>query len=103
MPDVLLRETDREDLIRDTAAAVVEAMQPTLGVDLRRPLGRDEMADWLGIGVATLDRMVKSKSIPSLKLAGCRKFVPAEVVAALTVKANPTSEEKPNKKAPSVG
>ena len=85
MADLLLRDTDRDELIRETAAAVVAALRPMMTDDLHRPKGRDDMAEWLGIGVATLDRMTKAGEIPSLLLNKRRCYVPAHVIAAKSV------------------
>jgi hypothetical protein len=96
--DLLLRDTDRDELIRATAAAVVEALRPIMTDDLHRPKGRDDMADWLGIGVATLDRMTKAGEIPSMLLNKRRCYVPAHVIAAKSV----SSTSNANAKAPPV-
>jgi excisionase family DNA binding protein len=82
MPDLLLRDTDRDELIRETAAAVVAALRPILTDDMHRPRSRDDMAEWLGIGVATLDRLTRAGEIPSVMLGSRRCYIPAHVVAA---------------------
>jgi excisionase family DNA binding protein len=40
------------------------------------------MAEWLGIGVATLDRLTRAGEIPSVMLGSRRCYIPAHVVAA---------------------
>lgn len=95
MADLLLRDTDREELIRETAAAVVDAMRPLMSDDLHRPKSRDDMADWLGIGIATLDRMTKAGEIPSMLLNKRRCYVPAHVIAAKSVCINSNGKAPP--------
>jgi len=84
MADLLLREIDRDELIRETAEAVVDALRPLLTDDLQRPRGRYDMAEWLGVSVATLDRMTRTAEIPSVRLSGRRVYIPAAVIAHLT-------------------
>jgi len=85
MPDsaLLLRDTDRDDLIRDTAAAVVAAIRPHLPTTALLVDG-DGLASLLGVSRQTIDLMRSAGTIPSVTLGRRRLYRPDAVIAALS-------------------
>lgn len=83
MPDLFLRDIDPVRFRAEIAADVVNALLPLLTDSLIKPKCREDMAEWLGIGIATLDRMTSSGEIPSSMCRGRRIYIPERVVAAL--------------------
>lgn len=49
-------------------------------------VGRQKMAEKLGVGIATIDRLVSQGVIPSMLINSRRAFLPSEVFAALKAK-----------------
>jgi excisionase family DNA binding protein len=85
MPDLLLRDIDRHDLIREITAEVVAAMRPVLA-DSFPPLlvDGDRMASLLSVSRPTIDRMRADGVIPSVLIGRRRLYQPDAVVAALS-------------------
>ena len=83
MADLWLRDTDREELIRDIVEAVVKELTPLFLNQTPRLVDRYTMAKLLGISAGSLDKLVRDQIIPS-KLVGSRRlFEPASVIASL--------------------
>lgn len=81
---ILIQNVDLDEVCAEITSHVVKAIEPMLSDSLKRPKSRDEMADWLGIGVATLDRMTREGKIPSFLLNRRRVYIPELTIEALT-------------------
>lgn len=86
MPDLLLRDTDPDDL----RAAIVADVLKAIGASIRRAntmpkriANRAEMAELLGWSIAKLDRRTREKAIPSLLDGDRRSYVIDDVIAAI--------------------
>ena len=85
MADLILRDTDREELIKDTAAAVAELLGPVIKSSASPMLvNGDRMAELAGISRPTIDRAVRDGVIPSVMIGRARRFSPTAVVEALS-------------------
>lgn len=86
MPDLLLRDTDPDELRAAIVRDVVDKLRPMLE---RRPAvdkkiaTRAEMARILQWSIPKLDRETTAKSIPSLMRGDRRTYVIDDVIAAL--------------------
>ena len=84
MPDLLLRDTDRSELVAEIAAEVVAALRPVLAESAEPQLvDGDCMADRAGISRPTLDRLRAKGLIPSVLIGRRRLYLPAAVIEAL--------------------
>ncbi|WP_345323361.1 hypothetical protein [Novipirellula rosea] len=81
---LLIQNVDLDEVCAEITARVVKAIEPMLSDSLKRPKSRDEMAEWLGIGVATLDRMTREGKTPSFLLNRRRVYIPELTIEALT-------------------
>ncbi|TWT88006.1 MerR family transcriptional regulator [Neorhodopirellula pilleata] len=94
----MVESIDPEALRAAIVADVVEAITPLLA-ESTDPLavGPGEMARRLSISRPTLDRLRAAGVIPSV-MAGpterCRRYVPADVLAALTAASTPTNDAR---------
>ncbi|WP_286765809.1 MULTISPECIES: helix-turn-helix domain-containing protein [Rhodopirellula] len=95
MPDLLIRDTDREQLVSDIAAEVMRMLAPELqkmagqsrqsqSATTPQLVGAAEMARIANVSESTVARMVAAKKIPSSKVLGARRFDPAAVLSAMT-------------------
>lgn len=84
MPDLLLRDTDRDELIRDVAAAVVAQIRPLLASKSGpRLVDGEKLAELTSLSRPTIDRLRASGRIPSIPVGSRRLYRPEAVVAAL--------------------
>ena len=84
MADLLLRDTDRADLVREITAEVVAAIRPLLAETQEpRLVDRHRMADLLGISVPMLDRLTSEAVIPSVMAGRRRLYEPRRVIDAM--------------------
>ncbi|TWU54393.1 Helix-turn-helix domain protein [Rubripirellula tenax] len=84
MADLLIRDTDRDELIRDTAEAVAQLLRSESASETKPMLvDGDEMARLASISRPTVDRGVRSGLIPSVMIGRARRFRPDAVIAAL--------------------
>ncbi|TWU51141.1 excisionase family DNA-binding protein [Rubripirellula reticaptiva] len=84
MADLLIRDTNRDELIRDTAEAVAKLLRSENASEAMPMLvDGDEMARLAGISRPTIDRAVRSGLIPSIMVGRARRFRPAAVITAL--------------------
>ncbi len=70
----------RQQIVQDVVRGVGEVL--TLA-GTERAVDRKQMADLLGVGIATIDRLVNQGAIPSLVMNSRRAFLPSQVYAAL--------------------
>ena len=76
--------------IVDRVSAVIRDVVATPSAE--KAVGREELAQLLGVGIATVDRLVRQDVIPSMMPCQRRLFLPSRVYAALESKqANHTS------------
>ena len=84
MPDVILDGLSRDELIRETVAAVVEALRPMLEQQPEPMLvDGDRMAEMLSISRSNIDRLRASSQIPSVMVGKRRLYEPQKVIDAL--------------------
>lgn len=79
MSGLTLEEMDR--LVERISDRVVQKLRRETEPDL---LDRDELASRLGLGIATIDRLVSDGLIPSIRFGRRRKFRLADVIAVLS-------------------
>lgn len=93
MADLLLRDTDRDELVRDITAAVFDSVRDAMA-ELHEPrlVDGDRMAELAGIARPTLDRLVRGNCIPSVTIGRRRLFRPAAVIDALVANENTPTE-----------
>lgn len=84
MPDLLLRDTDPDDLRAAIVADVIKALTPMLA-DSNQPqlVDGDRMAELASISRPTIDRAVRDDIIPSVMIGRCRRYEPRAVIDAL--------------------
>ncbi len=87
MRSQLPQDTDLGHLVEEITSAVGDAVR-SIATELQQPhvVGRDRMAELLGVGIATLDRLVSANEIPSILVGNRRKFEPRRVLDALAAK-----------------
>lgn len=84
MGDMLLRDTDRSELVSDIVAEVVASLRPVLEKSTEPMLVHgDRMAELLGVSRATLDRLRRDRLVPSLLIGSRRLYQPKAVIEAL--------------------
>ena len=84
MPELFLSGITADDLQARIAGEVVELLLPILtAANEPRLVDGDRMAELCGVSRPTIDRAVKSGSIPSVMLGRCRRFEPRAVFDAL--------------------
>jgi len=97
MANLLIRETDREELVADVAAAVISQIRPLLRQRAEpehpRCLGREDMAKCLSWSTSKLQDRTASGAIPSIMDEGRRIYVVDDVLEALK-KSTPEAEKK---------
>ncbi|WP_430454720.1 helix-turn-helix transcriptional regulator [Rhodopirellula europaea] len=94
MPDLLIRDTDRDELTDAIAAAVLDRLTPLIAQSANPILvDGDEMARLAGVSRATLDRLRAAEAIPSVLIGSRRLYRAARVIAAL--ESGPASESDP--------
>ena len=83
MPDLILRDTDPNELREAITADVVAALQPLL-IESREPrlVDGDRMAELASVSRPTIDRAVRNDIIPSMKIGNRRRFDPQAVIEA---------------------
>lgn len=89
MADLILRDTDRDELVRDITAAVFASVRDAMA-ELHEPrlVDGDRMAELAGIARPTLDRLVRADVVPSVTVGRRRLFLPADVIGKLTTNEN---------------
>ncbi|TWT81199.1 hypothetical protein CA13_26480 [Planctomycetes bacterium CA13] len=98
---LLIRETDRDELVADVAAAVVIQIRSLLR-ERSEPVeekikNRPGMAKYLGWSISKLDDRTASGLIPSILDGGRRIYVVADVLEALRER-TPEAEAKAKKR-----
>ncbi len=84
MSDLLLRDTDRDELVAEIVAGVVESIRPLLAESATpRLVDGEVMAGMLSVSRPTLDRMRADGSVPSVTIGRRRLYDPDAVVAAI--------------------
>ena len=93
MPDLLLRDTDPDDLRAAIVADVIKALTPMLA-DSNQPqlVDGDRMAELASVSRPTIDRAVRDDIIPSVKIGRRRLFEPRAVIGAWTIEKETESE-----------
>lgn len=85
MADLLLRDTDRAELVAEITAEVVAAIRPVLAEAAEpRLVDRQRMAELAGISVPMMDRITGEERVPSVLIGRRRMYRPAAVIEALT-------------------
>ena len=81
MPDLLLRDTDPDDLRAAIVADVIKALTPMLA-DSNQPqlVDGDRMAELASVSRPTIDRAVRDDIIPSVKIGRRRLFEPLSLI-----------------------
>ena len=75
---------DVGELRESIASDVVNSLRPLIETETpHRLVDRHHMAELASVSVATLDRLVSRKKIPSVMVGSSRRFDPAEVIGAL--------------------
>ena len=84
MPDLILRDTDPDQLRAEITAEVVKALRPLLA-DSQEPrlVDGDRMAQLASVSRPTIDRAVRDDIIPSVMIGRCRRYEPRAVIDAL--------------------
>ena len=84
MPDLILRDTDPDQLRADITRMVVAAILPLLA-DSQEPrlVDGDRMAELASVSRPTIDRAVRDDIIPSVMIGRCRRYEPRRVIDAL--------------------
>ena len=86
MPDLLLRDTNPDDLRAAIVADVIKALSPMLAESNQPQLvDGDRMAELAGVSRPTIDRAVRDDTIPSVKIGRRRLFEPRAVIGAWTI------------------
>lgn len=80
---VILTESELNLLASQIADHVASRIEPFFQRTEERAVGREELAERLGIGIATVDRLVREGQIPSLLINSRRVFVTSKVFSAL--------------------
>ena len=84
MADLVLRDTDRNELIRDlTKQLMVEIQRVLTEASEPRLVDRHRMAELLGVSLSMLDGLVSKDRIPSVLINSRRMFLPAAVLESL--------------------
>ena len=83
---LFLNSVDLENLKREICSEICNRIEALLAVHgPERAVSREEMAELLGVGIATIDRLVRDAVIPSMMPCNRRLFLPSKVYAALQV------------------
>ena len=82
MPDLILRDTDPNELREAITADVVAALQPLIESREPRLVDGDRMAELASVSRPTIDRAVRNDIIPSMKIGNRRRFDPQAVIEA---------------------
>ncbi|WP_235952203.1 helix-turn-helix domain-containing protein [Crateriforma spongiae] len=81
---VFLESVDRDELVAELTAAVVEQLRPLIeSADTPRLVPAESMAALIGVSPATLARLVRDGKVPSKQVGRRRLFDPDAVIAAL--------------------
>ena len=84
MADMLLRDTDPDELVARVTRSVIDQVAKLIGTQSRkRLLDRGEMADVLGVSVATFDRLRTTHPVPTKWVESVPRFDADAVIAAL--------------------
>ncbi|MEM9368523.1 MAG: helix-turn-helix domain-containing protein [Planctomycetota bacterium] len=70
----------KQEVVLEVSARMEELLAKR---GIERAVGREEMAEILGVGLATIDRLVRDKVIPSMTPCNRRLFLPSKVFEAL--------------------
>ena len=79
---LLIECPDVDQLVERIADVVCERLAPLLA-SKPKAVGADELAEQISCSRATVDRLVKSGQIPSMKIGSSRRFVVEEVLRSL--------------------
>ena len=83
MPDLILRELDAELLTTEITDRVIAALTQVLTETAEpRMVDGDRMAELAGLSRPSIDRAVRDKIIPSVKVGRRRLFQAEKVIAA---------------------
>lgn len=84
MADLILKDTDPNELRAAIAADVLAAIRPLLAnSSAPRLVDGDRMAELAGVSRPTIDRLVRDQRVPSVKIGSRRLFAPQAVIDAL--------------------
>ncbi len=85
MADMLLRDTDPADFTEQIAAEFEALLRRVLAESTQPKLvDRNELARLLGVSIQTINRLVKDRMIPSVRIGKRRLFEARKVIDALT-------------------
>ena len=84
MPDLLIRDTNRDELVQEIASAVCDQLRSLLSETHEpRLVDAERMAELAGIARPTLDRMIACDAVPSITVGRRRLFRPSDVIDQL--------------------
>ena len=94
MADLLLRDTDRAELIAEITTEVVAAIRPLLGeAQEPRLVDRHRMAELAGVSLPMVDRLTSAGDVPSVMIGRRRLYQPVAVIDALAHRERAGSHE----------
>ncbi|APZ96751.1 helix-turn-helix domain-containing protein [Fuerstiella marisgermanici] len=84
---VIMSEKQLQQLKDELASDILKGVERLLASSSEeRAVDRRQMAETLGVGIATIDRLVSQGVIPSMLINSRRAFLPSEVFEALKAK-----------------
>ncbi|KAA5545103.1 hypothetical protein FYK55_05315 [Roseiconus nitratireducens] len=84
MADLILRDTDADELTDRIATSVIEQLRPLItDAGHSRLVDRRTMAGLLGVSLATFDRLRSTNDIPTRWIETTPRFDPTAVIEAL--------------------
>ncbi len=87
IPGVFLTEEGLQALAVQVAETVVKRLAELFAKpQVEQAVSREKMAELLGVGVATVDRLVRDNIIPSMMPGTRRLFLPSKVYEALNTR-----------------
>jgi excisionase family DNA binding protein len=87
MHGLIMSETDLKALAVEISNTIESRIAGLLSKSqVESAVSREEMAELLGVGVATIDRLVRDNAIPSMLPGTRRLFLPSKVYEALSMR-----------------
>jgi len=90
---VAIVHVDVDSLANAVADVIAMRIEPILAARQRRLVDRPTMAELANIGIATLDRLVAAKQVPSVLVGKRRLFDPDKVIDSLADSGATTHEQ----------
>jgi len=90
---LIFKHADVESLANAVADVIAKRIEPMLAARQRRLVDRPTMAELANIGIATLDRLVAAKQVPSVLVGKRRLFDPDKVIDSLADSGATTHEQ----------